>query len=272
MSLYLLFAGGLGRSLAGRGGKSSLVRLVAGVGVGVALGARLLVGALLAAGDGVVAHLREVDAGVEDGEEGAAEEDEGAIEDEEAWLVLHDVVAPATSHFGNTVDAADKDAHVGRANGGEKNDKVAAAPDAQAVGLSGLGRAHPASHAQEIVEAEGAKDGQHGDLQRDAGNDGLVARLLQLGVVVAGGGGDAAADGLHDEARDVGGQEEARVPDGGQARETRVEGEGNVLEREVDADADEGRAEDDGADLQLKRAIVPRIRGEQDATDVAGGF
>lgn len=86
---------------------------------------------------------------------------------------------------------------------------------------------------------------------------------------MAGGGGDAAADGLDDEAGDVGGEKDARVPDGGQAGKGRVQGEGNVLEREVDADADKGRAQDDGADLQLKGAFVPRVRGEQDAADVA---
>lgn len=86
---------------------------------------------------------------------------------------------------------------------------------------------------------------------------------------MAGGGGDAAADGLHDEARDVGGEEDARVPDGGEARDGGVEREGDVLEREVDADADKGRAEDNGADLQLKGAFVPRVGGEEDAADVA---
>lgn len=270
---------------------ASLVRFVAGG--SLTLGA-LFLGSLLAAGDDVATHLGEEDAGVEDGEEGTADEDERAVENKKAGLVLHDVVAPTASHFGDTddllaaclymyiytlraeedlpVNATDKDGHVRRANGHGKDAKLGAAPDGQALGALGLGLAHPARDAEEVVEAEGAKGGEDDNLQGDAGNDGLVARLLQLGLVVACGGRDAAADGLDDEAGDVGGEEDARVPGGGDAGEGRVEGEGDVLEGEVDGDADEGRAQDDGADLELKGALVPGIRGEEDATDVAWGM
>lgn len=50
----------------------------------------------------VPAHGGEVDARVEKGEQEAGDEDEGAVEDEEADLVLHDFVAPAAGHFGDT--------------------------------------------------------------------------------------------------------------------------------------------------------------------------
>lgn len=92
-----------GRRASGGRRDPSLVRVVAtGRGGVAALGALLLVGALLAAGDSVVAHLGEEDALVEDGEEGVADEDEGAVEDDEVGLVLHDVVAPFAGHFSDT--------------------------------------------------------------------------------------------------------------------------------------------------------------------------
>lgn len=100
--LDLLLGGRLGRRGSSRAGAPGLVGVIATGGGGVALGALLFVGTLLATGDGVVAHLGEEDARVEDGEEGAADEDEGAVEDEEAGLVLHDVVAPAARHFRDT--------------------------------------------------------------------------------------------------------------------------------------------------------------------------
>lgn len=53
------------------------------------------------------------------------------------------------------------------------------------------GFTHPAGDAHEVVEPESAKGGEDDELQHDAGNDGLAARLLQLGLGVAGGAGDA---------------------------------------------------------------------------------
>lgn len=51
----------------------------------------------------ISAHVREVDAWVEDDEQESSDEDEAAVEDEEAGLVLHDSVAPAAGHFSDTV-------------------------------------------------------------------------------------------------------------------------------------------------------------------------
>lgn len=123
--------------------------------------------------------------------------------------------------------------------------------------------------AQQVVGAEDAKDGQHDDLQHDAGNDGAVPVPQELLVILAGGGSDAAADALDDEARQVGGEEDARVPAGREAGQRGREVEGDVLEGEVDGDADEGRGEDDGADLELEGAAVPGVGVEQDAANVA---
>lgn len=42
-----------------------------------------------------------------------------------------------------------------------------------------------------------------------------------------------------------------------------------MLEGQVDGDADEGRGEDDGADLQFKGAFVARVLVEEDSANVA---
>lgn len=51
----------------------------------------------------ISAHVREVNARVEEDEQECGDEDEGAVEDKEAGLVLHDSVAPAAGHFSDTV-------------------------------------------------------------------------------------------------------------------------------------------------------------------------
>lgn len=50
----------------------------------------------------VAAHVREVDARVEEGQQERGDKDERAVEDEEAGLILHDSVAPAAGHFRDT--------------------------------------------------------------------------------------------------------------------------------------------------------------------------
>lgn len=166
------------------------------------------------------------------------------------------------------VYTADQDRHIGARDAERKGAKLGVMPQGE-LGGRGVGAAHVPRRAGEVVCGQGAKDGKDEDLQDDAGDDGAVATLEQLGVRVAGGGGDAAPDGLDDEAREVGGQEEARVPMRRDAREPRVEVQRGVLERQVDGHADEGGREDDGADLQLKGGLVPRVVVEEDAPDVA---
>lgn len=123
--------------------------------------------------------------------------------------------------------------------------------------------------AKEVIRAHDTKEQQHEHLQNHTGNDGAVTVLLQRRLRVSGCGCDAATDGLDDEAGQVSREEDARVPFRLNARQARAEVECDVLESEVDGDADEGRGEDDGADLQLEGALVPGVRVEEDAADVA---
>lgn len=142
-------------------------------------------------------------------------------------------------------------------------------PELPAIGALSLGTSHVLPHANIVVGAEEAKDDEDDDLQRNAGDDGAVAALLELAVGLASGSGDAASDGLDDEAAQVGGEEDDWVPARGDAGDGRVEVDGDVLEGEVDGDADEGGREDDGADLELEGAVVPGVRVKLDATNVA---
>lgn len=167
------------------------------------------------------------------------------------------------------VDATDENRNVRNADGRDEDLELAVRPDLVSLGALRLGRLHVLVDADEVICAHDAEKGQHDDLQGDAGDDGAVAVALQRGVRAAGRCCDAAADGLHDEASDVGREEDARVPDGRDAGRCRAQGEGGVLEREVDGHADECGSEDDGADLQLKGAFVERVLVQQDTTDVA---
>lgn len=104
-------------------------------------------------------------------------------------------------------------------------------PGSQGVGrsLRRLTTGDPPLDAQEVVDAHHAKEAEDGGLQGDTGDDDAVAREQQLRLVVPGGRGEAAADGLQDQARDVGGDEDERVQARADAREGRVEGQGDVL-------------------------------------------
>lgn len=144
-------------------------------------------------------------------------------------------------------------------------------PDSERLRIRG-GRTQILAHAKEIVESQPTKDAQNNNLQHDPRDDGIVPSIEKRLVIVPSGCRDAAPDGLDDEAAEVGGQEEARVPDGRDARERRVQGEGDVLQCEVDGDADESRGEDDGADLELEGVLVPGVVVHEDATDVAYFF
>lgn len=96
--------------------------------------------------------------------------------------------------------------------------------------------------------------------------------MLHHGIVVQRRAGrQGTANSLHTQARDVEWDKNKGVQIGADARQGRVEREADVLERQVDGDADEGRAEDDGDDLGLEGMLVPGIVGERDACGVAWG-
>ncbi len=166
------------------------------------------------------------------------------------------------------VHATDEDGNVRSRDGPHKLAKLGIVPQRERLPRRLSGADEP-NRSTPVVGAHEAKQGEDNDLESDACDDGLVPRALELAVLVARGGGDAAADGLDDEAGQVGGEKDARVPGGRDAGEVRREVQGDVLESEVDGDADEGRGENDGANLQLEGAVIPGVVVEEDAADVA---
>lgn len=83
------------------------------------------------------------------------------------------------------------------------------------------------------------------------------------------GGVDTAADALEDETEDVEGDEEPCVEAGIETGEVRAYSEGDVLEGEVDAGADEGGRQDQADDLDLEAVGRPRVVVQDDAADIA---
>lgn len=166
------------------------------------------------------------------------------------------------------VDATSKDGNESSRDRESKKSEIPALPDPQRLRVR-VSTSHVLPHPQPVIHSEPTKKSQHDDLKANTGDDGVVAAVEELLVVLAGCCGDAAADGLHDQAGQVGGEEDAREPLRLDARERGVEREGDVLEREVDGDADESWPEDDGANLQLKGVLVPGVVVEEDATNVS---
>lgn len=142
-------------------------------------------------------------------------------------------------------------------------------PQLPSIRVLGLRKSHVLPHSNIVVDAEDSKNDEHDDLQRNTSNNGTVSRLGQLGVGVAASSCDTSTDGLDDEAAQVGGKEDDGIPARLDARDGGVEVDGDMLESEIDGDADESGCEDDGADLQFKTALIPGVGVELDATNVA---
>ena len=108
-------------------------------------------------------------------------------------------------------------------------------------------------------------------MKNNTGHDNAVPMLQQSQVAAASRRGDAAADGLDNQAGDVGGHEEDGVELWREAAERAVQGADGVFQSEIQADADQAGPEDDGDDLDLEGVGIPRVVGEEDAGGVACG-
>lgn len=124
------------------------------------------------------------------------------------------------------------------------------------------------THPPEEVERQQSKPGEDRHLQNNARDDDIVPYPQSLRVRLRG-GVDAAADALQDEAEDVEGDEDPGVQAGLQAGQPGADGQGDVLEGEVDAGADEGGRQDEADDLDLEAVQGPRVAVQQEAADVA---
>lgn len=170
------------------------------------------------------------------------------------------------------VDAPKQDGTVRTGDGVDKHPELAVRPERLGLGI-GLVGADPLPDPDVVVGRHDAEEDQDDHLERDAGDDGLVAVVdeLEVGVVAggAGAGREGAADGLDEQAGHVGRHEDEREQVRADAGERRVQRQADVLEGEVDGDADQRRRQDDGTDLRLEGTLVPRVRMERDARSIA---
>lgn len=194
-----------------------------------------------------------------------------SLQHDKARFVSHNGAPPAAAHLGDAVDAPDQDAEVGAQDGVEEQAGPPVAPEGEGAGGQDvfLATLERAAHPHQVVRGHGAEAEQDGDLEGDADDDDAVAGEQQGGVVGLGRGGEAAADGLQDQARDVGGDEDERVQPRPDARERRRKRQHRVLERQVDGDAQQRRRQHDAADLQLEAVLAERVRVELQPAYVA---
>lgn len=166
------------------------------------------------------------------------------------------------------VNTTDQDGGESTSNTTNKKTEFAVLPESDSCRI-GLGAFQVFAQAKVVIRAQDAEAKEHDDLQDDTRNDGTVAAVEKGLVVTLGGRGNTASDGLDNETREIGGEEDARVPLRCKAGDLRVEVEGDVLEGQVDGDADEGRAKDNGADLHLESVLVPGVIVHHSTADVA---
>lgn len=178
-----------------------------------------------------------------------------------------------TSHLGDSVDAADEQAGIGNAHCPQERPELLVDEQRGASLVLSRDGTTPkgSSRPEQVISSQAAKHKQDDHLKNNAGHNNAVPMLQQSQVVAASRRGDAAADGLDDQAGDVGGHEEAGVELWREAAERAVQGADGVFQGEIQADADQAGPEDDGDDLDLEGVSVPWVGGEEDAGGVACG-
>jgi hypothetical protein len=178
-----------------------------------------------------------------------------------------------TSHLSDSVNAADEQAGIGNAHCPHEHPELLV--DEQCGASLVLSRhsttLERAPRPEQVISSQAAKHKQDDYLKHNTRHNNPVSMLQQSQVGPASRRGDAAADGLDDQAGNVGGHEEDGVELWREAAERAVQGADSVFQGEIQADADQAGAEDDGDDLNLEGIGVPGIVGEEDAGGVACG-
>lgn len=152
-------------------------------------------------------HLREAVSRVEDCKAEGGNQDHDIFEHDEFSLVLHDRIAPAASHLGNTIDTSSKDGNPGYDQGHDKElefgtwqERDGRLAEAIAVCIGGS-----------CIEAsEGSEDKKSEDLEDDTGHHEVVAHFLHF--VVIGSGGDSSTGTLKDQGEEITEDEDPSVP------------------------------------------------------------
>ena len=122
--------------------------------------------------------------------------------------------------------------------------------------------------AKGVFNKEVSKDGENDDLEDDASYHEVGANIQHAGAIICS-GGNSATSALKNEREYVTGDEDVRVPGGTEARPGLAEADDDMFECEVDAGRNEGRRDDEAANLDLKTELVKGIVPKHDATNVA---
>lgn len=170
---------------------------------------------------------------MEDGQQADRDEDHGPLEDHERDLVVGQTAREPVLQLGDTVRAPDEDGD------GRERERRLEQPEPRVGPQGGEGRVHgrapagAAPHRDGEVAAEDHEDGERGDLEGQARDHDVDARVLQGGARV-GDGGDGAAGGLQHERDDVAGDEDDGVGAGAEAGEGLAVDDDEAAEGEVD--------------------------------------
>src|SRR3569833_630783 len=217
-------------------------------------------------------HLAEAHGGVEEVEGQGGDDDHDALEADEQVLALHQLAVPAVGELGDAVDAAPEDADGGQGQGGEEAAEhlgVADAADGLVLVEGGVAEAAVAQDGVDgEVERDGHEDDEGEDLEGEAGDHDVVARVARA-AVVRGHRGHAAARGLQHERDDIAGDEDAGVVFGREPAVLGPEGVDDAAEAEVDAGGHEGGRDGQAADLDEEAVLVPLVLPRHDSAGVA---
>ena len=99
----------------------------------------------------------------------------------------------------------------------------------------------------------------------------IVTRVLEAGSRIGGRGGTSTGT-LQDEGKQIARDEDPGIEAGFDAREFRADFQDAVLEREINPRGEEGRRDDDAADLDFEPVARPRVAVQHDAPHVAQAF
>lgn len=215
-----------------------------------------------------VAEGREAVARMSDSENQDGQYNHYALEDNELGLVAHELAPPSASQLRDTVDASGEDANEGDDNGTHEAAEGCLVEECDCL----FGELVTAAVGADcVLDEEVAKEGEDDNLEDDTGNHEVRTDVLQAGSIV-GRGCNTTTRSLEDEREDVTSDEDVCVPGWAEAGPRLAEGEGDVLESEVDTGGDEGRRDDETADLDLEAKFIEGVLPQQDASDVADGF
>ena len=177
-----------------------------------------------------------------------------SIQDDKVGLVLHNRVLPSLGHLGNTVDTSGED---GQESDEQRHGKK---PESKILDDDIRRRAHLSSSSVEagkVVSDQDCEYKQRKHLPHDTCHHQIIPQFLVSRCFRS--RGDASTGALEDQRQEIAADEDPGVPFGGDAREVGPEGEDHVLEGEVDAGGEEGRGDDEAADLDVEAVTVPRI-------------